>query len=138
MAVINLKTHFHKTVSSLWCNLGNEQRALTGLWPIPAFTLALEKGYKVAKITEVWHFNKDCPNSKAPPNAQIWRMAHVYPLWPTPSQHSFWVIFIFLVHHSFPKYFTQEMNWKMGLMKSDEATFAIFGSNLHWRYSKAA
>lgn len=74
------------------CNLGNEQRALTGVWPIPAFTLALEKGYKVAKITEVWHFNKDCPNSKAPPNAQIWRMACVYPLWPTPSQDSFWAI----------------------------------------------
>lgn len=54
--------------------------------------LHLEKVYKVAKITEVWHFNKDCPNSKAPPNAQIWRMAHVYPLWPTPSQDSFWAI----------------------------------------------
>lgn len=75
MAVINLKTHFHKTVSSLWCNLGNEQRALTGLWPIPAFTLALEKGYKVAKITEVWHFNKDqIPRLLQMPRFEGWLM----------------------------------------------------------------
>ncbi|KAL3984299.1 histone H2B [Sarotherodon galilaeus] len=40
------------------CNHSNEERALKGVWTTPEFNLALEKGYQISRITEVWHFEK--------------------------------------------------------------------------------
>lgn len=40
------------------CNHSNDERALRGVWTTPEFNLALEKGYKISRITEVWHFEK--------------------------------------------------------------------------------
>ncbi|XP_025766946.1 uncharacterized protein LOC112848118 [Oreochromis niloticus] len=40
------------------CNHSNEERALKGVWTTVEFNLALEKGYQISRITEVWHFEK--------------------------------------------------------------------------------
>ncbi|XP_029975791.1 uncharacterized protein LOC115408984 [Salarias fasciatus] len=40
------------------CNHDENACALTGVWVTPEFNKALELGYKVAKIIEVWHFSK--------------------------------------------------------------------------------
>ena len=42
------------------CDHNDESRALTGVWVTPEFNKAVELGYRVAKVTEVWHFdNRD-------------------------------------------------------------------------------
>ncbi|KAL3976503.1 olfactory receptor [Sarotherodon galilaeus] len=40
------------------CPHDDEARALTGVWVTVEFNKALELGYRVAKITEVWHFDR--------------------------------------------------------------------------------
>ncbi|TWW69760.1 hypothetical protein D4764_18G0005660, partial [Takifugu flavidus] len=40
------------------CEHDDEGRALTGVWVTVEFIKALEVGYRVGKITEVWHFDK--------------------------------------------------------------------------------
>lgn len=40
------------------CMHDDEARALTGVWVTAEFNKALEQGYRVSKITEVWHFEK--------------------------------------------------------------------------------
>ncbi|GAA6228947.1 uncharacterized protein LOC109143113 isoform X1 [Lates japonicus] len=40
------------------CEHDEEARALTGVWVTVEFNKALELGYRVSKITEVWHFDK--------------------------------------------------------------------------------
>ncbi|MCI4389187.1 hypothetical protein PGIGA_G00095030, partial [Pangasianodon gigas] len=40
------------------CSHDDDARALTGVWVTVEFNKALEMGYRVAKITEVWHFDK--------------------------------------------------------------------------------
>ncbi|XP_034080793.1 uncharacterized protein LOC117551842 isoform X1 [Gymnodraco acuticeps] len=40
------------------CLHSKEERALTGVWVTPEFTKALDMGYKMTQITEVWHFEK--------------------------------------------------------------------------------
>ncbi|XP_019340259.2 uncharacterized protein LOC106737847 isoform X1 [Alligator mississippiensis] len=40
------------------CAHTDEERALVGTWCTPELNKAVEKGYKVAKIYEVWHFSK--------------------------------------------------------------------------------
>lgn len=39
------------------CRHTDEDRALTGVWVTVEFNKALEKGYRLARITEVWHFD---------------------------------------------------------------------------------
>ena len=36
----------------------DEARALTGVWVMVEFNKALEVGYRVGEITEVWHFDQ--------------------------------------------------------------------------------
>jgi len=38
------------------CTHGREERALTGVWVTTEFNKALNMGYKLTQITEVWHF----------------------------------------------------------------------------------
>ncbi|XP_072218719.1 uncharacterized protein [Leuresthes tenuis] len=40
------------------CNHSDEERALTGVWVNVEFSKALKLGYRLAKITEVWHFDR--------------------------------------------------------------------------------
>ncbi|TWW74000.1 hypothetical protein D4764_14G0000010 [Takifugu flavidus] len=40
------------------CEHDDEGRALTGVWVTVEFIKALDVGYRVGKITEVWHFDK--------------------------------------------------------------------------------
>lgn len=40
------------------CDHSDQERALTAVWVTPEFTKALEKGYRVAKIFEVWNFSR--------------------------------------------------------------------------------
>ncbi|XP_036002595.1 uncharacterized protein LOC118565752 isoform X1 [Fundulus heteroclitus] len=40
------------------CTHSDQERALTGVWVSVEFNKALELGYRLAKITEVWHFEK--------------------------------------------------------------------------------
>lgn len=40
------------------CSHDDEDRALTGVWVTNEFNKALELGYRVVKITEVWHFEQ--------------------------------------------------------------------------------
>ncbi|KAF0021975.1 hypothetical protein F2P81_025772 [Scophthalmus maximus] len=40
------------------CVHDDEARALTGVWVTPEFNKALELGYRLGKITEVWHFER--------------------------------------------------------------------------------
>ena len=40
------------------CSHIDEKRALTGVWVSVAFSKALKLGYRLAKITEVWHFDR--------------------------------------------------------------------------------
>ncbi|XP_045567381.1 uncharacterized protein [Salmo salar] len=40
------------------CDHSDQERALTAVWVAPEFTKALEKGYRVAKIFEVWNFSR--------------------------------------------------------------------------------
>ncbi|TWW54262.1 hypothetical protein D4764_0293330 [Takifugu flavidus] len=40
------------------CEHDDEGRALTGFWVTVEFIKALDVGYRVGKITEVWHFDK--------------------------------------------------------------------------------
>lgn len=40
------------------CTHSDEERALTGVWCTVEMAKAIEKGYKVAKLIEVWHFPK--------------------------------------------------------------------------------
>ncbi|XP_049416207.1 uncharacterized protein LOC125878833 [Epinephelus fuscoguttatus] len=40
----------------------DEGRALTGVWVTPEFNKALELGYRLGKITEVWHFDRRSDN----------------------------------------------------------------------------
>lgn len=40
------------------CLHTDEERALTGCWPTPEFNKALELGYSVGKIFEIWHFGE--------------------------------------------------------------------------------
>ncbi|XP_053718831.1 uncharacterized protein LOC128757511 isoform X1 [Synchiropus splendidus] len=44
------------------CTHSDDERALMGVWVSVEFNKALDKGYKVAKIIEVWHFDRssDC------------------------------------------------------------------------------
>ncbi|XP_077361782.1 uncharacterized protein LOC144006673 [Festucalex cinctus] len=39
------------------CSHNDDERALTGVWVTPEFNKALELGYTVSQITEVWHFD---------------------------------------------------------------------------------
>ena len=41
------------------CGHSTEQRALRGTWATPELQKAVEKGYKILKIHEVWHFTED-------------------------------------------------------------------------------
>lgn len=38
------------------CSHSEEERALTGVWVTPEFNKAVELGYQIGKIYEVWHF----------------------------------------------------------------------------------
>ncbi|KAM9703389.1 uncharacterized protein ACNS7B_002119 [Menidia menidia] len=40
------------------CSHSDQERALTGVWVTAEFSKALNMGYRTAKITEVWHFEK--------------------------------------------------------------------------------
>nr|XP_049580541.1 uncharacterized protein LOC125971340 isoform X2 [Syngnathus scovelli] len=40
------------------CTHSDEQRSLTGVWTTPEFVKALDLGYTVAEITEVWHYTR--------------------------------------------------------------------------------
>ncbi|KAM4525040.1 uncharacterized protein PAE49_001105 [Odontesthes bonariensis] len=40
------------------CSHSDEERALTGVWVSVEFSKALQCGYRLAKITEVWHFDR--------------------------------------------------------------------------------
>ncbi|XP_044041082.1 uncharacterized protein LOC122870739 [Siniperca chuatsi] len=40
------------------CRHSDDDRALTGVWVTPEFNKALEMGYRIAEITEVWHFDR--------------------------------------------------------------------------------
>ncbi|XP_049913668.1 uncharacterized protein LOC126398400 [Epinephelus moara] len=40
------------------CTDDYEARALMGVWVTPEFNKALESGYRLGKITEVWHFDR--------------------------------------------------------------------------------
>ncbi|CAG5896577.1 unnamed protein product [Menidia menidia] len=40
------------------CSHSDQERALTGVWVTTEFSKALNMGYRTAKITEVWHFEK--------------------------------------------------------------------------------
>ena len=40
------------------CYHSDEERSLTGTWVTDELKKALEKGYKMMKIYEVWHFDK--------------------------------------------------------------------------------
>nr|XP_049572487.1 uncharacterized protein LOC125965726 [Syngnathus scovelli] len=40
------------------CTHNDEQRSLTGVWTTPEFVKALDLGYTVADITEVWHYTR--------------------------------------------------------------------------------
>lgn len=44
------------------CRHKNEARALTGVWVTVEFNKALDLGYRVTKITEVWHLDR-CSDS---------------------------------------------------------------------------
>ena len=41
------------------CGHSTEQRALRGTWATPELHKAVEKGYQILKIHEVWHFTED-------------------------------------------------------------------------------
>jgi len=40
------------------CVHADSERAITGLWTTPEMEKALEKGYKIARIYDVWHFEQ--------------------------------------------------------------------------------
>lgn len=40
------------------CNHTNQQRQITGTWCTPELEKAVQKGYTILKIHEVWHFSK--------------------------------------------------------------------------------
>lgn len=40
------------------CRHSEEARALRGIWVIPEFNKALEEGYRIVEITEVWHLDR--------------------------------------------------------------------------------
>ncbi|XP_055370498.1 uncharacterized protein LOC114869276 isoform X2 [Betta splendens] len=40
------------------CDHSDAERALTGVWPSPEILKALEKGYRVAEVIEVWHLKE--------------------------------------------------------------------------------
>ena len=40
------------------CTHDDEERALTGVWCTIEYNLAIERGYRMAEIFEVWHFNE--------------------------------------------------------------------------------
>ncbi|XP_049421984.1 uncharacterized protein LOC125882246 [Epinephelus fuscoguttatus] len=44
------------------CTHDDEGRVLTGFWVTPEFNKALELGYRLGKITEVWHFDRRSDN----------------------------------------------------------------------------
>ena len=41
------------------CAHTEEQRTMTGTWWTPELQKAVEKGYRILKIHEVWHFPED-------------------------------------------------------------------------------
>src|SRR5207244_4603290 len=40
------------------CNHSDDERAIRGTWTTPEFEVALEEGYKIVKVYEVWHFER--------------------------------------------------------------------------------
>jgi len=40
------------------CQHTDSERAITGLWTTPEIEKALEKGYKIVRIYDVWHFEQ--------------------------------------------------------------------------------
>ena len=41
------------------CSHTHEERAMIGTWCIPELQKAVEQGYRIIKIYEVWHFPED-------------------------------------------------------------------------------
>ena len=41
------------------CGLNAQERALCGTWCTPELQKAVEKGYQILKIHEVWHFTPE-------------------------------------------------------------------------------
>ena len=48
----------HMSTRTTCCPHSSEERALTGTWTTLELTKAIEKGYQVLKIFEVWHFKQ--------------------------------------------------------------------------------
>ncbi|XP_073497547.1 uncharacterized protein [Phyllobates terribilis] len=47
-----------QNVAKTQCDHDDEERSITGTWCTIEIQLAVEKGYRIAKIYEIWHFSK--------------------------------------------------------------------------------
>jgi hypothetical protein len=54
------------------CSHSDEERALTGTWVTLELDKAVEKGYKIIKTYEIWHFNEKSQYDPASKTGGLW------------------------------------------------------------------